>query len=95
VTRYRLVFHGLDTARIKVADDPTSAPLAWFRVSWRAGTNDVEAVNVYGHAERVPERPWLSTCATIRDAVAYCDALERGAPVEADYDWSGGTLEES
>lgn len=95
VTRYRLVFHGLDTARIKVADDPTSAPLAWFRLAWMPGTNDVEAVHVYGHAERVAERPWLSICATIRDAVTYCDILVPGTPVEADYDWSGGTLEES
>ena len=95
VAQYRLVFDGLDTARIKPADDPTSAPLAWFRLSWRPGTNEVAAVNVYGHAEHVSDRPWLSTCATIRDAVTYCDTLVPGTPVEADYDWSGGTLEEN
>jgi len=47
------VFQGTDVARIKRADDPSDAPLAWFRVVYADASNDVVAVHVYGHSEAV------------------------------------------
>jgi hypothetical protein len=58
VTAYRLVFEGLDTARIRPEDGERTAPLAWFRVTYVDGSNETSAVHVYGHHEQVSERPW-------------------------------------
>lgn len=94
MTQYRLVFESLDVARIKPADDPSSAPVAWLRLLWGSNAAEIAAVHVYGHAEAVGDRPWLATCGSIADAVAYCDRLPVNAPDEI-YDWSGGSLESS
>jgi hypothetical protein len=92
VTAYRLVFPGLNTARIRPEDTDQTAPLAWFQVTWAEGANMTSAVHVYGHHEHVSERPWLATHASLRDAVASCDTLPRTGG-DGDYDWSGGIVE--
>jgi len=94
VTQYRLVFEGTDVARIKRADDPSGAPLAWFRVVYVDASNDVDTVHVYAHAEAVGDRPWLASCATIAAAVTYCDQLHSGSQAGS-YDWTGGSTETS
>jgi hypothetical protein len=92
VTSYRLVFQGLDTARIRPDDAEATAPLAWFRITWAEDANRVSTVHVYGHRDQVRERPWLSTHQSIAAAVAFCDTLPRVGG-DGDYDWSGGTVE--
>jgi len=95
VTQYRLVFEGTSVARIKRADDPSNAPLAWFRVVYGDASNDVVAVHVYGHAEAVSDRPWLAACATFAAAVEYCDQLDAENASATSYDWSQGSTETS
>lgn len=92
MTTYRLVFHGLDTARIRAEEASATAPLAWFRMVWAEGSNEITAVHVYGHHDEVRDRPWLATCASISDAVTLCDTFPTGS---GDYDWSGGTVQTS
>ena len=94
MTQYRLVFQGTNVARIKAVDDPSAAPLAWFRVVYADAANDVIAVHVYGHAEAVSDRPWLAGRPSIAEAVAYCDELHRVSS-EGSYDWNGGSIESS
>ena len=95
MAQYRLVFQGTDVARIKRADDPSDAPLAWFRVVYADASNDVVAVHVYGHAEAVSDRSWLAACTTFEAAVEYCDQLPAGNARPGSYDWSGGSTETS
>jgi len=94
VTQYRLVFEGTDVARIKLAADLSSAPLAWFRVVYATAGSDVTAVHIYGHAQAVKDRPWLAARASIAEAVAYCDEL-RPRTAKESYDWNGGSMESS
>jgi hypothetical protein len=91
VTAYRLVFQGLDTARIRPEDAGQTAPLAWFRVTYVDASNETSAVHVYGHHEHVPERPWLATHESIAAAVAFCDSLPLSGG-SGDYDWSEGSV---
>jgi len=91
VTAYRLVFEGLETARIRPEDVEQPAPLAWFRVTYVDASNKASAVHVYGHHEQVPERPWLATHESIAAAVAFCDSLPRVGG-SGDYDWSEGSV---
>lgn len=95
--RYRLVFEGTDTARIKLADTVSDEPVAWFRVTWGAG-HEVVVVNVYSHAARIGDRAWLGACDSIAAAVRFCDDLDAGTspgPSTDTFDWSGGSFEES
>jgi hypothetical protein len=94
VTQYRLVFEGTDVARIKPAEDMSSAPLAWFRVVYGTAGSEVTAVHIYGHATAVKDRPWLAARTSITEAVAYCDEL-RPVSSEESYDWNGGSIESS
>lgn len=92
---YQLAFDDLEVARIRRVDATSTNPLAWFRVIWRPGSNEVETVHVYGHGETIPDRQWLARAPSIAAAVAYCDQLESGEVPPGDYDWDGGTIETS
>ena len=94
MTQYRLVFEGTNIARIKAVDDLAAAPLAWLRVVYADAANDVIAVHVYGHAEAVSDRPWLSSHPSLAEAVAYCDEAHRVSS-KGSYDWNGGSVESS
>jgi hypothetical protein len=101
MSRYLLVWEDTRTARIRREESASSAPIAWFRVTWVAAAGNeiyehaVERVDVYAHAPAVRDRAWLRQLAEIRDAVAFCDQLldvdlEGGEPAP---DWSLHSVE--
>lgn len=92
---YQLAFEDLEVARIRPVDSPSAAALAWFRVIWRSGTNEVERVHIYGPGAAIRDRQWLGEESSIAAAVAFCDHIERSSTDVDEYDWSGGSVETS
>jgi len=103
MARYLLVWEDTRTARIRREDSDSSAPLAWFRVTWTVAEGNamyehaIDRVDVYAHAPAVSERIWLQERADIRTAINLCDELVDAELVEGepDVDWSQHSVEES
>jgi hypothetical protein len=103
VARYLLVWEDTRTARIRREESDSSAPLAWFRVTWTAAEGNamyehaIDRVDVYAHAPTVSGRTWLRERADIREAIDFYDELADGglAEGEVDLDWSQHSVEVS
>lgn len=95
MTAYQLAFEDTDVARIRPLGAESGAALAWFRVVWRPGSNNVERVHIYGPGLAIRDRQWLGEAPSIADAFAFCDTVDRTAGDVGEYNWDGGTVETS
>lgn len=99
--RYLLVWEDTRTARIRREESTSSAPLAWFRVTWVVAEGNaiyehaVDHVDVYAHAAHIGGRAWLHRAPEIRDAVGFCGQLVDGnlGAEETSPDWTLHTVE--
>jgi hypothetical protein len=101
VARYLLVWEDTRTARVRREESNSSAPLAWFRVTWAVAEGNaiyehaIDRVDVYAHAAIIGARTWLQKRANIPDAIDFCDQLVDGdlAQGESAPDWDRHSVE--